>query len=167
LLTRQNSNIKDFADLSGRRALVFGNTTTEHLLRKFSSEKKTPFEVVVTMDLSTPPIIQLQSGQVDAYMGDDIVLYGYIGNSARPQDWIVTGTALSREAYGCVMRKDSPQFKAIVDAAIADWMRSGQAAMSYKRWFQSPTPPDGINLNFPMSSDMEYLFRNPNDRAFD
>jgi ABC-type amino acid transport substrate-binding protein len=40
LLTRQNSNIKDFADLSGRRALVFGNTTTEHLLRKFSSEKK-------------------------------------------------------------------------------------------------------------------------------
>jgi glutamate/aspartate transport system substrate-binding protein len=30
-----------------------------------------------------------------------------------------------------------------------------------------PIPPDGINLQFPLSPEMKALFANPNDRTLD
>ena len=167
LLTRKDSGVKNFQDLAGRRVLTLGNSTSELMLKKFSADKKLFFEILTNTDMGAAPITMLQTGQVDAYMLDDILLYGHIANSTRPQDWIVTGTPMSREAYGCMMRKDSPAFKAMVDSAISQWMISGRARTQYKKWFQSPIPPADTNLNFPMSEDMEALFRNPNDRAFE
>jgi glutamate/aspartate transport system substrate-binding protein len=46
-------------------------------------------------------------------------------------------------------------------------MSSGEAARLFKKWFQSPIPPKGINLNLPLSDDMKALFKEPNDRALD
>jgi glutamate/aspartate transport system substrate-binding protein len=165
LLTRKTSGIKDLQDLSGRRVLTIGNSTSETLLKQLGATHRVTFETVIATDMSMPPMTQLQSGQVDAFFMDDIDLYSEIANSSRPNDWIVTGAPRSREAYACMMRKDSPALKKVVDTAISNWMRSGRAAASYKKWFQSPTPPAGVNLGFPMSAEVEYLFRNPNDQA--
>ena len=43
--------------------------------------------------------------------------------------------------------------------------RSGEAAKLYETWFMRPIPPDGVNLQFPMSPEMKALFANPNDQA--
>jgi glutamate/aspartate transport system substrate-binding protein len=72
---------------------------------------------------------------------------------------------MSEEAYGCMMRKDDPAFKKVVDAAIAQAMTSGEAEKLYKKWFLSPIPPKGLNMNLPLSEDMKELFKNPNDKA--
>jgi glutamate/aspartate transport system substrate-binding protein len=37
----------------------------------------------------------------------------------------------------------------------------------YKKWFMSPIPPKGLNLNFPMSEDVVKLHKSPNDKAFE
>ncbi len=33
-------------------------------------------------------------------------------------------------------------------------IRSGEFERLYKKWFQSPIPPQGINLNAPMSAEL-------------
>jgi glutamate/aspartate transport system substrate-binding protein len=80
---------------------------------------------------------------------------------------VVTGTPQSREAYGCMMRKDDAPFKAIVDRAIAKMQTSGEAEKLFMKWFLQPIPPKGLNLGFVMSSDIKALFKNPNDKALD
>jgi glutamate/aspartate transport system substrate-binding protein len=98
-------------------------------------------------------------------MMDDALLAGEMAKARRPMDWHIVGTPQSREAYGCMMRRDDPQFKKVVDAALANAMTSGEAEKLYKKWFQSPIPPKGLNLNLPLSDDMKQLFKSPNDTA--
>ncbi len=109
--------------------------------------------------------LTLQSGRAVAFMMDDALLYGERAKARRPNDWVVVGTPQSREAYGCMLRKDDAAFKQLVDATIARMQTSGEAARLYAKWFTGPIPPKGLNLNFPMSADMKALFQNPNDKA--
>ena len=111
--------------------------------------------------------LTLQSGRAVAFMMDDALLAGEMAKARRPGDWVIVGTPQSREAYGCMMRKDDPQFKKLVDDTIAKLMTSGEAEKLYKKWFESPIPPKGLNLNLPLSQDMANLFKNPNDKALD
>ena len=85
----------------------------------------------------------------------------------KPDDWAVVGTSQSKEAYGCMLRKDDPGFKQVVGAALAKAMTSGEATKIYAKWFTSPIPPKGLNLNMPMSEDMKALLKAPNDKFFD
>src|SRR6266849_6195689 len=85
----------------------------------------------------------------------------------KPDDWVVTGTPQSREAYGCSMRKDDKPFKAVVDRTISGLETSGEIVPIYEKWFLKPIPPKGLNLNFPLSDEMKALFKGPNDKAID
>jgi glutamate/aspartate transport system substrate-binding protein len=99
---------------------------------------------------------------------DDPLLYGKIAQEgAARRDYGVTGVPLAFETYGCMMRKGDPVFKRLVDDVIATMQRSGEAARLYDKWFMQPIPPDGINLQFPLSPEMKALFANPNDRTLD
>ena len=97
-------------------------------------------------------------------MMDDALLAGERAKTSRPDDYAIVGTPQSFEAYGCMLRKNDAQLKALMDAAIADAERSGVATALYKKWFMAPIPPKGINLNFPMSTRMQTLFAHPNDK---
>jgi glutamate/aspartate transport system substrate-binding protein len=66
-----------------------------------------------------------------------------------------------------MMRKNDPEFKKVVDDAIIKIELSGEADRIYNKWFQSPIPPHGLNLNFPESDEVKALFKSPNDRAID
>jgi glutamate/aspartate transport system substrate-binding protein len=95
-----------------------------------------------------------------------VLLYAAIHETWRPADWTVTGTPQSFEAYGCLLRKDDPAFKKVVDQEIARIMKSGEAEAIYRKWLLSPIAPNGINFGFAMSDAMVYLFKNPNDKPF-
>lgn len=167
LMTRKDSGIKDFPDLIGKTVVTRAATTSEDLLRKLNSEKKYRMNIIATVDRAMSPLTVLQIGQAAAFMYDDVLLYGSIADSWRPDEWTVTGKPQSYEAYGCMMRKNDPELKKLVDAVIAKMMTSGEADILYKKWFMSPTPPKGLNLNFPMSEAMTKLFKHPNDTPFD
>ena len=67
----------------------------------------------------------------------------------QPEDWVVVGTPMSSEAYGCMMRRGDIAFKRSSTAALARLMTSGEALKIYAKWFQRPIPPNGLNLNWP------------------
>ena len=77
----------------------------------------------------------------------------------------MTGTAQSYEIYGCMVRKGDAPFKKAVDDAIVATYKSGEINTIYNKWFQSPVPPKGLNLEFPMSEKIKELIKNPTDQA--
>lgn len=107
----------------------------------------------------------LESGRAVAFMMDDALLAGERAKAKKPDIWEIVGKPQSEEAYGCMLRKDDPQFKTLVDDTIASAQTSGVADKSYNRWFEQPTPPKNLNLHFAMSDEMKALFKHPNDKA--
>ena len=165
LLTKTDSGIKDFPDLAGKNVVTTAGTTSERLLRKMNEDKGMKMNIISAKDHGES-FLTLEGGRAVAFMMDDALLYGERAKAKRPDDWVVAGTPQSREAYGCMMRKDDSKFKKLVDDTIAKLETSGEAAKLYEKWFTQPIPPKGLNLNFPMSDDMKALFQNPNDKAY-
>lgn len=166
LMTRKDSGIKDFADLTGKNVVTFAASTSEKMLRKLNTEQNKRINIVTTFDRGETPFSVLQAGHADAYMMDDVLLYAAIHETWRPSEWMVTGTPQSFEAYGCIVRKDDPAFKKVVDQEIARLMTSGEAQEIYRKWLLSPIPPKGVNFAFPMSAAMVDLFKKPNDTPY-
>lgn len=166
LLTKKDSGIKDFADLAGKNVVTTAGTTSERLLRKMNEDKGMKMNVISAKDHGES-FLTLETGRAVAFMMDDALLYGETAKAKRPADWVVVGTAQSKEAYGCMLRKDDPAFKKVVDTAIANVMASGEAEKIYLKWFMNPIPPKGLNLNMPLSDEMKVLYKAPNDKAFE
>jgi glutamate/aspartate transport system substrate-binding protein len=63
-----------------------------------------------------------------------------------------------------MLRRDDPAFKKLVDDTLAALVRSGEFERLYKKWFQSPIPPKGVNLNAPMSRELLDNLKNLSDK---
>lgn len=166
LLVKKTGGIKDFADLAGKNVVTTAGTTSERLLRKMNAEKNMGINIISAKDHGEA-FLTLETGRAVAFMMDDALLYGEIAKAKKPALWTVVGTPQSFEPYGCMMRKDDAQFKKVVDEALAKVMRSPEMTKIYNKWFMSPIPPKGLNLNFPMSAEVAKLFKTPNDKAFE
>ncbi|MDD3352309.1 glutamate/aspartate ABC transporter substrate-binding protein [Zoogloea sp.] len=166
LMTRKDSGIKDFSDLAGKNVVTTAGTTSERLIRKMNEDKNLGMRIISAKDHGES-FLTLETGRAVAFMMDDALLYGELAKAKRPADWAITGTPQSYEAYGCMMRKDDPGFKKLVDSALARAMTSGEAEAIYKKWFTQPIPPKGLNLNFPLSEAMQKLYKAPNDKPLD
>jgi glutamate/aspartate transport system substrate-binding protein len=97
----------------------------------------------------------VESGRADAFAMDDILLYGIKANSVNPSSLAVVGEALQVEPYAIMLRRDDPAFKTLVDGTLATLIKSGDFQKLYTKWFQSPIPPKGVNLNAPMSDELK------------
>jgi len=166
IMVKANSGIKDFPDLAGKNVVTTAGTTSERLIRKMNEDKQMKMNIISAKDHGES-FLTLETGRAVAFMMDDALLYGEMAKAKKPADWIVTGTAQSKEAYGCMLRKDDPGFKKLVDAALTKAMTSGEAEKIYAKWFMAPIPPKGLNLNMPLSDEMKALYKAPNDKAFE
>lgn len=166
LMAKKDAGIKDFPDLAGKNVVTTAGTTSERLLRKMNEDKKMNMNIISAKDHGES-FLTLETGRAAAFMMDDALLYGEIAKAKKPGDWVVTGKAQSKEAYGCMVRKDDPAFKKVVDGALTKAMVSGEAAKIYAKWFEAPIPPKGLNLSMPLSDEIKELYKNPNDKAFD
>ena len=166
LMTKVNSGIKDFPDLAGKNVVTTAGTTSERLLRRMNEEKQMKMNIISAKDHGES-FITLETGRAVAFMMEDALLFGEMAKAKRPGDWIVTGTVQSKEAYGCMLRKDDPEFKKVVDSALTRAMTSGEAEKIYTKWFMNPIPPKGLNLAMPLSDEMKALYKAPNDKAYE
>ena len=152
-LVQAGSPIKSLADLSGKKVVSTTGTTNMLVLRKANAEQKLNFELIGARDHSESALL-VQQGRADAFGMDDILLYGLKASSQNPAEWAVVGEAIQVEPYAIMLRRDDPAFKKLVDDTIAGLIKSGEFEALYKKWFESPIPPKGINLNAPMSKEL-------------
>lgn len=161
---KKSSGIKSLADLNGKTISTTSGTTAVALLKGYEKTKHVDVKEIYGKDHAESMQL-LASDRVAAFVMDDILLAGQIANQAKPGDYVIINESLRVEPYGPMLRKDDPQFKALVDKTLGNLMKSGEVDKIYAKWFTSPIPPKGINLNFPQSQAIKDTFKNPNDRG--
>ncbi|MGF6756023.1 glutamate/aspartate ABC transporter substrate-binding protein [Paraburkholderia sp. GAS42] len=166
MIVKKSSGVKDFPDLAGKTVVTTAGTTEERLLRQMNNEKGMNMRLISAKD-HAESFLNVKSDRAVAFVMDDPLLYGAKAKEADPDEYVITGTSPLSEVYGCMFRKEDPGFKKLADGVIARMQTSGEAAALYQKWFTQPVPPKGINLNYPLSSEMKSLLANPNDRALD
>ncbi|AZE91761.1 transporter substrate-binding domain-containing protein [Pseudomonas orientalis] len=160
LLTARDSGIKGFADLQGKNVVTTAGTTNERFLKRYNAEHKADMFVISAKDHGEA-FKMLETGRAAAFYMDDALLYGERAKARDPHNWVVVGEEQSREIYSCMVRKDDPQFLAVVNEALAGLYRSGEINGIYQRWFEQPIPPKGLNLEFPMTSELKAIIAKP------
>ncbi|MBM3337584.1 MAG: amino acid ABC transporter substrate-binding protein [Betaproteobacteria bacterium] len=163
LLVKKSSGIQKLGDLAGKAIATTTGTTTFGQLRKLSLERKLNLSVVPAKD-HADGFLLLESGRAQAFAMDDILLAGLMLNAKNPDDYVIVGEPLQVEAYACMLRKDDPAFKKLVDGALTAMMKSGEFEKLYKKWFMSPIPPRQRSLALPISDRLRENLKSPTDQ---
>ena len=152
-LVKAGTAVNSIDDLKGKTVVSTTGTTNYKIIRNLNEEKKLGIDLIGAKDHADSALL-VQTGRAVAFGMDDILLYGLKASAANPGEFAVVGEAIQVEPYAIMLRKDDPAFKKLVDDTLAGLMKSGDFEKLYKKWFMSPIPPKGINLNAPMSKDL-------------
>jgi glutamate/aspartate transport system substrate-binding protein len=132
------------------------------LMTELNTTKQLGINLVGVQDLPEA-FLMVETGRAAAFATDDVLIYNMIANAKSPADYAVSKFALSVEPYGIIIRKGDPTFKKVVDDAVTALGKSGELEKLYAKWFMSPTPPKGVNLNMPMSASLKRVIAKPTD----
>jgi len=153
-LVKAGAPYKSLTDLKGKKVVSTTGTTNILVMRNVNKEKNLDLDIMSAKDHAESALL-VESGRADAFAMDDILLYGIKANSVNPASLSVVGEALQVEPYAIMLRRDDPAFKTLVDGTLATLIKSGDFQKLYTKWFQSPIPPKGVNLNAPMSDELK------------
>lgn len=163
LLAKTTSNVKSYADLAKKPVATAAGSTNEKVLRKYSADNNLDIQIVLGKDYGDA-LQMVEDGRAVALALDDVLLFGLRANSKDPASLEVVGETLQVEPYGCMVRKDDPEFKKLVDGTIARLMKSGEFTRLYAKWFESPIPPKGVDLGMPMSKQLKANLKAMSDK---
>jgi len=164
-LSKAKSRIGSPDDLAKKTVVTTQGTTTEKILRALDQQSSLHMNIVLGKD-HAESFSMVAAGKAEAFFMDDILLYSLRAESGAPQEYEVSTKLLSIEPLSLMLRNDDPAFKRIVDLEIARVIMDGEIYPLYKKWFQSPIPPRGTNLNVPMNFLLRDSFKAPSDQLY-
>lgn len=162
LLAKKRSNIHSLADMQGKALVSTSGTANLKQLTALNAQHQLGMRIMAAKD-HAEGFLMVETGRAVAFAMDDILLASLAASSKAPNDYAITREALSVEPYGIMLRRDDPQFKKLVDAAIINVFKSGEITRIYNKWFIAPIPPKNINLNWPMSEQLKAAIAKPTD----
>ncbi|MFN5515946.1 MAG: amino acid ABC transporter substrate-binding protein [Cyanobacteriota bacterium] len=153
ILTRANSGLESAASLNGRAVGVIPNSTNEKAIKVLQ-----PGANLVPVGDQAEGIAKLETGEIEAFAGDGIVLEGLRQKLKNPQDWVIAPNfPYQYESYACLLPKDDSDWRNLVNYALIQYMEgvvSDQTAAVavYEKWFGeegvAPYPRDTVNDYF-------------------
>jgi len=161
-VSKKAANLKTLDDLKGKTVVSTSGTTNIKQITELNGQKNLGITILPAKD-HAEAFLMVETGRAVAFFMDDILLYSLVANSKTPSEWTISADALSIEPYGIMLRKDDPSFKKVVDGAMTSLYKSGEINKIYAKWFLSPIPPKGINLNVPMSEVFKHVVAKPTD----
>jgi glutamate/aspartate transport system substrate-binding protein len=166
IATKANSGIKSIKDLNGKTVATTTGTTSVQHLRKNERATGIDFKEIMGKD-HADSFLLLESGKADAFVMDGSILAANIARAKNPKDFAIVGEVLSVEPIACMLRKDDPKMKEAMDNSIKRQIADGSLAKLWDKWFMQPTPPNGANLNMPLSESTKAAWANPNDKPME
>lgn len=163
IAVKANSGINSISQLAGKKVATTTGTTSVQILRKHEKATGVNFDEVFGKD-HADSFLLLESGRADAFVMDGSILAGNIANSRNPKDFKIVGEVLSTEPIAIMVRKDDPQFKAAVNAAIAKIVANGNMPKLWDKWFLKPIPPKNSVVGLELSAATKNAWANLNDR---
>jgi len=155
MLAKKASNVNSVEDLRGKNIVVTKGTTSEKMMKAMNDERLLKMNIIETPDHGES-FKAVDEGKAIAFPMDDVLLYGLISKSKKPDDFAVVGKYLSVEPYAIMMRKDEPGFEKIVNRALIELFQSGEIRRLYAKWFNTK------DLAVPLNPYLKEAFVAPN-----
>lgn len=155
MLAKRNANITTLEDLRGKEIVVTKGTTSEKIVQSLNSERLLNMKVISAAD-HAESFKAVEDGKAVAFPMDDVLLYGLISKSKKPDDFAVVGKYLSVEPYAIMLRRDEPAFEKLVNRALIDLFQSGEIKRIYAKWFTTK------DLVVPLNQYLREAFSTPN-----
>ena len=155
LLVKKGSPVRSFRDLAGKKVAVTAGTTNEKTLRELAAKFKIDMALNVAADHAASFAL-LQSGAVDAFATDDVLLYGLVAQNKVQDEYVVVGDFLSYDPYGVMFRKGDAPLAALVNETFRQLAEDREIERRYTRWFLKKLP-SGVSLDLPMSPQLEQV----------
>lgn len=162
LLSRSVDGVRSLRDLRGKPVASTIGTTSIQYLHSINEQEDLGFRILAGLD-DPEAFHLLRTGRARAFMMDDVLLRSMLAQLPSPQGYEVSEQALTVEPYGIGLSRYDPGFKQLVDGVLIELYRSGEIFAIYRRWFESPIPPLGINLKLPMSEAFKRVIARPTD----
>jgi glutamate/aspartate transport system substrate-binding protein len=155
LLVRKTSGIKKIEDMKDKVLVAVLGTTNEKAAQVEVDAKKIAIkgEIIKVKDHSQA-MLNLEQGRADAYVSDDVVLYGLKSASKNPDEWEVVGPYFSYDPYGMMIPRNNDDWRLIGNKTIAKLIQSGEMVAIYKKWFE----PGPTKINYPLSERLRENF---------
>ncbi|WP_050628245.1 amino acid ABC transporter substrate-binding protein [Bradyrhizobium viridifuturi] len=161
-LVVDQSPITDLKQLDGQTIVVTQGSLNLAGAQKTIADHKLKVTIAQAKD-HAESLLMLRTGRAAAWFEDDILVAGMVANAQDPKAFRMLAATYAPTYYGLMMRKQDPEFKALVDGAIREKMASGEFGRLYAKWFEQPIPPRGQNLQLPMSDAMKLRVASPSD----
>jgi len=156
------SPVTDLNGLEGQAIVITQGSLNLVTAGKIIAEQKLNVRIVQAKD-HAEAILILRTGRAAAWFEDDILIAGLVANSSDPKTFRMLPATYAPTYYGLMIRREDPEFKALVDSVIREKMASGEFNKLYAKWFEQPIPPKGQNLQLPMSEAMKARVASPSD----
>ena len=162
MLVREDSGIQSLNDLRGKVVVTSAGSTGDRHVRRLKTQYA--YNDVYAKD-HNESFLLLETGRAQAFVLDDVVLYGLRANSKAPSQYTVVGPALSTERNARMLPKSDPEWKQLVDQTLTSVFAGPEVVALQKRWFQQPIGARGINLALTPSPEVLAAWKRPTDEA--
>jgi len=153
LLVPVGSAIRTAPDLANKKIALQAGTTTETVLKQLFALRLITVDIVPVQN-AQEGLAALESGKVDAYASDEIVLIGLAAGAKDPKSLRLSGALYSYEPYALMVRKNDSGFRLIADRTLALIFQNGDIGEIYRRWFGQwqPDPPPLVKALYDIES---------------
>jgi glutamate/aspartate transport system substrate-binding protein len=162
LMHKKSLSVEALGDLKGKALASPSGSSNMRRVTELNTTQQLGINLAGVQDLPEA-FLMVETGRAAALATDDVIIYNMIANAKAPGDYAVSKFALSIEPYGIMLGRGDPAFKKVVDDAVVALFKSGEIDKLYAKWFTSPVPPKGINMNMPMSPALKRAIAKPTD----
>ena len=143
LLVKASMAANGLGDLGGKKIGAIGGTSNERALNE-ALKRRVINATVVPLKSSDEGLAQVESGAIDAFASDRVLLMALAGKSKDPKGLALLGDALSFEPYAIALPRGDWQMRLAVNSALAQIYRSGAIGEIFNRWFGSLGKPGAL-----------------------
>jgi polar amino acid transport system substrate-binding protein/glutamate/aspartate transport system substrate-binding protein len=152
VLLRKGSD-PSFGALAGKRIGVRAGTTTEEVLRATLTAKQMKADVLA-FETHPEGLAALENEQVDAYFGDQSILFHLYFQSPKRDSLAISDNTLTVEVQGLAMPRGDSDFRLAVDRAISELYRSGEMMRFFEGALPGATPGMALKSMFLLSPEL-------------
>jgi glutamate/aspartate transport system substrate-binding protein len=162
--SKKSQQLAKFDDLRGKTVVSVSGTTNMKQLVELNAARNLGINILAVKD-HAEAFLAVETDRAAAFVMDDVILAGFVSAAKDPSAYVISQEPLSLEPYGFMVRRDDPEFKAVVDKAMSDLFKSPRMKEIYEKWFLKPIPPRGNTLGMPLSDALSKVMLEPTDSA--
>ena len=164
LLVKADSSIDRVEDLNGKRLVSTKGSTPLKAADQANRERLMGITILEAPDHARA-LEMVEKGEADAFVMDDVLLYGLAAGRPDPKALKVVGRFMTTEPLAIMLPMNDPEFKKLVDEEMRRLITSREIYPIYDKWFNQPIPPTNNALNLPVSYLLRDFWKYPTDQV--